>query len=72
MANPGWSRTESPFYMGERAIQARLGVQEQMDKQGRRIIREYLTEQHRQFFAQLPYVIVGTVDASGSPGLPFW
>jgi predicted pyridoxine 5'-phosphate oxidase superfamily flavin-nucleotide-binding protein len=66
MADPGWSRIESPFHSGELAIQARLGTQEQMDKQGRRVIREYMPDQHRQFFAQLPYLIVGTVDASGS------
>ncbi len=65
MANPGWSRSESPFHAGELAIQARLGAQERMDKQGRRVIREYLPEQHRQFFAQLPYVIAGSVDISG-------
>jgi uncharacterized protein len=63
----GWTRTESPFHTGELAIQARLGVQEQMDKQGRRVIREFLPNQHRQFFAQLPYVIVGTVDVKGNP-----
>jgi len=38
-----------------------------MDKQGRRVIREYLPDQFRQFFAQLPYVIVGTVDPTGHP-----
>ena len=65
MALPGWTRIESPFHAGELAIQARLGTQDRMDKQGRRFIREYLPEQHRQFFAQLPYGIVGTVDASG-------
>lgn len=67
MVIPGWTRTESPFHRGELAIQAQLGVQKRMDKQGRRFIREYLPQQHRQFFAQLPYVIVGTVDESGSP-----
>lgn len=66
MANPGWTHTESPFHRGELAIQARLGVQAQIDKQGRRIIRDYLPEQHRQFFAQLSYIIVGAVDRSGS------
>ncbi len=64
---PGWLRSESPFHAGELAIQARFGTQEQMDKQGRRSIREYLPDQHREFFAQLPYVIAGTVDATGSP-----
>ena len=67
MSLPGWTRAESPFHAGELAIQARLGVQAQMDKQGRRIIREFLPDQHRQFFAQLPYVIVGTVDVKGNP-----
>ena len=67
MAIPGWTRTESPFHKGELAIQARMGVQERIDKQGRRIIREYLPEQHCRFYAQLPYVIAGTVDESDSP-----
>ncbi len=67
MANPGWSRSESPFHAGERAIQARLNIQEQVEKQGRRMIREYLPQQFRKFFSQLSYVIVGTVDAVGNP-----
>ncbi|MEM7770038.1 MAG: pyridoxamine 5'-phosphate oxidase family protein [Cyanobacteria bacterium P01_A01_bin.37] len=67
MAIPGWTSIESPFHSGEQAIQARLGVQERVDKQGRRMIRDFLPEQHRQFFAQLPYVIAGTVDSRGRP-----
>jgi uncharacterized protein len=67
MTNPGWVGAESPFHAGELAIHARLGIQERMDKQGRRVIRDYLLDQHRQFFAQLPYVIVGTLDTSGNP-----
>jgi uncharacterized protein len=61
------SANSSPFHAGELAIQARLGVQDRIDKQGRQIIRDYLPEQQRQFFDRLPYVIVGTVDESGSP-----
>ncbi|PSN17550.1 flavin-nucleotide-binding protein [filamentous cyanobacterium CCP5] len=67
MAIPGWQRTESPFHRGERAIQERLGALEQMDDFGRRIIREFLPEQHRQFYAQLSYFLVGTVDGAGNP-----
>ena len=67
MAIPGWTRTESPFHEGELAIQARMGAQERMDKLGRRMIREFMPEQHREFFAKLPYMIVGTVDESGQP-----
>ncbi len=56
MINPGWSLSESPFHAGELAIQTRLGIRERMDGQGRRVIREYLTQQHRQFFTQLGFV----------------
>ncbi len=38
-----------------------------MDRQGRRIIRDHMPEQHRQFFAQLPYAIAGTIDGDGQP-----
>jgi predicted pyridoxine 5'-phosphate oxidase superfamily flavin-nucleotide-binding protein len=67
MSTSGWSPSESPFHAGERAIQARLGIAERMDLQGRRIIRPFLTEQHRSFFAQLAYVLVGSLDAQGHP-----
>jgi uncharacterized protein len=67
MINPGWSRQESPFHAGEIAIQERAGVRDKMEAQGRRVIRDYLTEQHREFFAQLPFLITGTIDAQGRP-----
>ncbi len=58
---------DSPFHRGEQGIQARLGVQDQIEPQGRRVIRDYLLDQHRQFFAQLSYLLVGTVDTAGCP-----
>ncbi len=67
MAIPGWTRPESPFHKGELAIQARMGAQERMDKLGRRMIREFMPDQHREFFAKLPYLIVGTVDEANQP-----
>lgn len=67
MVNSAWSREESPFHAGEMAIQERLGVRTKMEAVGRRVIRAYLLDQHRQFFAQLPFLIAGTVDAQGSP-----
>ncbi|WOD41398.1 pyridoxamine 5'-phosphate oxidase family protein [Nodosilinea sp. E11] len=67
MANSGWSHAESPFHAGERAIQTRLGVRDRLERQGRQIIRDYLPDQHREFFAQLAYVLVGTVDRRGQP-----
>lgn len=57
----------SSFHAGEQAVQARLGVQERMLDIGRRVIRPYLPDQHREFFAQLPFVLVGSVDPHGRP-----
>ncbi|NET50211.1 MAG: flavin-nucleotide-binding protein, partial [Merismopedia sp. SIO2A8] len=67
MAIPGWQNEESPFHPGERAIQERLGGRDRMEALGRRMIRAFLPEQHRQFYAQLPYFLVGTVDTAGNP-----
>ncbi|MGB3403102.1 MAG: pyridoxamine 5'-phosphate oxidase family protein [Microcoleaceae cyanobacterium] len=66
MVNSGWSHSESPFHPGEIAMQTQLGIAERMDQQGRRLIRDYLPDQHRQFFAQLAYLVVGTVDGLGN------
>lgn len=65
MAIPGWTRSEAPFHEGEIAIHTRMGVRERIDEIGRRVIRDFLPEQHRDFFAKIPYVIVGSVDGSG-------
>jgi uncharacterized protein len=56
-----------PWHAGERAVQERLGVRGQMEEVGRRVLRPYMPEQHRDFFAQLPFVITGSVDAAGQP-----
>jgi uncharacterized protein len=58
---------DSPFHAGEQAIQARLGVQGQIEPQGHRVIRDYLLDQHQQFFAQLSYLLVGIVDTAICP-----
>jgi ferredoxin-NADP reductase/predicted pyridoxine 5'-phosphate oxidase superfamily flavin-nucleotide-binding protein/ferredoxin len=63
----GWPGSESPFHEGERAIQRRLGAAEKMDRQGRSSIRSVMPDQHRQFFAQLPFVLAAAVDGSGQP-----
>lgn len=38
-----------------------------MESIGQRVIRSFLPEQHRDFFAQLPFIVVGSVDDSGWP-----
>jgi len=57
------------FHEGERAAQARVGaaVRERMAEIGPRVIRDFMPDQHREFFEQLPFVIAGTVDADGQP-----
>jgi uncharacterized protein len=57
----------SPFHPGESAIQERLGVRDKVEAAGGRVLRDYMTEQHRSFFAQLPFIVVGSVDAAGRP-----
>jgi hypothetical protein len=44
----------SPFHRGERDIQSRLGVREQIEDIGQRFIRDYMPDEHRQFYAKLP------------------
>ena len=57
----------SPFHRGERAIHARLGVRDEAEARGRRLILDHVSEQQESFFAQLPHLMVGTVDADGRP-----
>jgi len=57
----------SPFHPGERAVQQRLGVRERIERGGRRLIRDAMPEEHREFFELLPFLVVGSLDAAGRP-----
>jgi uncharacterized protein len=57
--------TASPWHEGELRLQRRAGAVEKMDDLGRRFIRDYLTDQHREFYPQLPFVVLGAVDPAG-------
>jgi predicted pyridoxine 5'-phosphate oxidase superfamily flavin-nucleotide-binding protein len=57
----------APFHAGERALQAQAGSREQMAVAGPRVIRDYMPDQHREFFAQLPFLVVGSLDTSLQP-----
>ena len=57
----------APFHAGERALQLHAGSREQMAVAGPRVIRDYMPDQHREFFAQLPFVVVGSLDANLQP-----
>ena len=55
----------SPFHRGETEIQVRLGVADEMEERGRRIIRDRIPEENLPFFAQLPLITIATVDECG-------
>ncbi|MDC0659880.1 pyridoxamine 5'-phosphate oxidase family protein [Leisingera sp. SS27] len=57
----------SPFHAGEQEMQRRAGKREMAEKLGRRMIRPFMPDQHREFFAQLPFLVAGAVDADGWP-----
>ncbi|MEM1197727.1 MAG: pyridoxamine 5'-phosphate oxidase family protein [Pseudomonadota bacterium] len=59
--------TSSPFHEGEERVQARQGVLEKVAAFGSKLIRDHLIDQHREFYAQLPFLLLGTVDGRGRP-----
>jgi predicted pyridoxine 5'-phosphate oxidase superfamily flavin-nucleotide-binding protein len=69
MANPHppASRQAQPFHEGERLVQSRAGVRDRIAAIGSRVFRDFMPEQHREFFRQLPFVLVGSVDTDGQP-----
>ena len=58
---------DSPYHAGERAVQTRAGQRELSELMGRKMIRSQLPDQHRAFFEQLPFVLVGSLDDAGQP-----
>jgi uncharacterized protein len=54
--------TGTPFHADEIAAQTRAGVMTM-----RSGIRDFMPEQHRSFFAALPYLLLATSDATGWP-----
>jgi predicted pyridoxine 5'-phosphate oxidase superfamily flavin-nucleotide-binding protein len=57
----------SPFHAGEQTIQSLAGVRDRMERRGRAAIRDYMPEQHREFFAKLSFIVVGLTDQNGHP-----
>ncbi len=57
-----------PFHVGEIEIQTRAGVQETALKAGSRMIRDFMPDQHREFFEQESTLFLsGLIDANGHP-----
>ena len=55
------------FHAGEQAMQARAGVRERMAQVGAQVMRDFMPEQHRDFFRRLPFIVLGSVDDQGQP-----
>jgi len=62
-----WPHDRSPFHEGEQALQERLGLRAKIEATGRKIIRGQMPDQHRTFFEQLPFIVLGSRDVSGQP-----
>jgi predicted pyridoxine 5'-phosphate oxidase superfamily flavin-nucleotide-binding protein len=58
---------ETPFHGGELELQERAGWREKLARGAPRFIRDHMPDQHREFFAQLPFITVGMLDAAGNP-----
>ncbi|MCC2656102.1 MAG: pyridoxamine 5-phosphate oxidase-related, FMN-binding protein [Panacagrimonas sp.] len=55
------------FHEGEQAVQQRIGVRERIEELGRRVIRDHMPDQHREFFGLLPFIVIGALDAARQP-----
>jgi ferredoxin-NADP reductase/predicted pyridoxine 5'-phosphate oxidase superfamily flavin-nucleotide-binding protein len=55
----------STWHAGEIALQEKIGVVAKMQEVGRRVVRNYMPDQHRTFFRQLPFIVAGAVDDDG-------
>jgi predicted pyridoxine 5'-phosphate oxidase superfamily flavin-nucleotide-binding protein len=57
----------SPFHHGELEVQDRVGVKDKVARFGQRMIQPFMDDDHREFFEELPFVFVGSLDGSGQP-----
>lgn len=59
------------WHEGETFIQGKIGVKERMASVGQRVVRDFMPDQHRDFYAQLPLVVLGSVDQAGDAWATF-
>lgn len=55
----------SVFHEGEMAIQTRLGVERRVGAIAKHFVRDHMTDEHAEFFPQLPALLVGSRDPAG-------
>src|SRR3546814_15750784 len=59
------------WHEGEKFIQEKVGVAERMAVVGQRVVRDFMPDQHRDFYAQLPFIVLGSVDPEGNTWATF-
>lgn len=55
------------FHQGEEQAQDRFGLRARLAATGGKMIRDFMPEQHRDFFRQLPFLVVGSLDKNARP-----
>ncbi len=58
---------DDPFHRGELAVQARSGIGARIEEIGRRVIRDFMPDEHRTLFAELPFLVIGSLDERDRP-----
>ncbi|WP_233886366.1 pyridoxamine 5'-phosphate oxidase family protein [Paraburkholderia flagellata] len=53
------------WHAGELAMQKYAGVEDVMAGVARQVVRNYMLDQHREFFGQLPFLLAGSVSDEG-------
>ena len=48
-------------------VQTKVGVRDQMERKGRAVIRSFMPDQHREFFANQPFLVLSSADREGQP-----
>jgi hypothetical protein len=60
------SDAPSPFHHGEQKVQERLGVRD-IEAWARKVVLDHLSDQHRDFYTSLPFLVVSARDGKGRP-----
>lgn len=53
------------WHAGETSIQESVGAADRMAAIGQRVVRDFMPDQHRAFYAQIPFIVLGSVDRHG-------